>query len=436
MDTLEDRLREELRSPRYELPLESDRLLAGISWRSRRRTSMTVGAAALTVLLALGGAVVVRAGQSRLPTDHRLAGAVEASRSAVDVEFLDENRGYAVVLDCTAGLSKAQSRCHYELGSSVDGGQRWTYRAVPTARFSRASINNSVRLEAFKTGQLVLDYIGAGFEADSEAATRRWASADGGRSWQQRSVVPTGQVDTVPPGAKVLVGCDNPTRCVRVLLVLRPDGTMSRLGSAVPHGLEAGDFADGTVPSTMASDGSVWLSSAGSPAWVAVSRDRGRSWRRSELPISAFPVYLSTSAGSTTYVWTQDSLAVEHRAGLHHTNEVRLYRTTDDGRTWTKITLPGGDNVGDNVDVSAVARPDGGALLFDDSSDRLYEIGPRGAKFDRITGFRASQLAGALTANTLRDAGGRYLLDGYGDDVGNVLLTSADGHSWRRLSLD
>jgi hypothetical protein len=46
-----------------------------------------------------------------------------------------------------------------------------------------------------------------------------------------------------------------------------------------------------------------------------------------------------------------------------------------------------------------------------------------------------SQLAGALTANTLRDVGGRYLLDGYGEDVGNVLLTSADGHRWQRISL-
>jgi len=422
MDTLEDRLREELRSPRYELPLESDRLLAGVSW-SRRRRSMTLGAAALTVLVAAGGAVAVRGENGAQPPAGRPAGAVPASRVAADVDFLDETRGHVVVVDCTAGRSKALSKCHYELGTSVDGGQRWTYRMLPTPRFNQSrESHNSAQVEAFATGQLVLNFNNTGSWNGADTTTHRWHSADGGRTWQPRPTAPTGQVDAAPVGAKLVVGCDDPGECGRRSLhVLRPDGTMTRL-RPVPSGPKAEDFSHSTVRSTMAADGSVWLSAPGSPPWIAVSRDRGRTWLRSELPGSALPVDLSTSAGPTTYVLARDLSA--RQAGF--------YRTTDDGRTWTKLALPGGDNVG----VAAVSRPDGGALLFDDVTNRLYEIGPTGTTFEQVTSFRASQLSGALTANTLTDAGGRYLLDGADGGDSNVRLTSADGHRWQSISLD
>jgi hypothetical protein len=330
-----------------------------------------------------------------------------------DLDFADARHGYALWGRCTNGRDY---RCERKLLVTEDG-VTWTARGFALNELA-APDRLSGRIVALGSGRLMV--------TDLDAAARtRFHSADSGQSWRVVPLRPTRTVEEIPPDSVLETHCietvHDMTECRRRRLVITLADTGERVWLATPPALTQ------PLPESRPADDGSWWVSGRDPAtgrWtVAVSRDAGRSWSLSALPVPSGLVLeslSSTGSGPNRYVlatgWLND--AVEPR------NLVAIFRSTDGGGRWTQ-TWHGDGQAPRTLGGAAVVTADGGLFVAPEDVGAGYRSVDGGASFTpvldgpRLTSVRRTR-AGFLAVASDRPAG-HY-------------LTSPDGVHWTPVS--
>lgn len=302
------------------------------------------------------------------------------------LSFVDQQRGFALVSTCVPGGAD----CVHALAATTDGGRTWRSSAIPWGPADDSS--DSARLYVFDAHRLVLD-------ADQDGH-RRWRSADAGLTWQAVADPGNRKVAAAPAGSMVVVedpdywgGAGGP------LFALSPNGT----GHWLAH--QPADMDDLDGDPTTGPDGTVWLTGGrnGAAQWVAVTRDRGRTWRRWTSPAIATGACLLAVPGGSAYL------------GCVGDSAPAVYRSTDGGRTWRAMAAPAGWS------TLAVA---GSAPLCTGEKGTVYRLSGGGAFAAVAAAPLATALASAGTYAVLVAGGGTAL----------HYFVSSDGAAWREIT--
>lgn len=251
---------------------------------------------------------------------------------------------------------------------------------------------------------------------------RTWFTADAGRTWQRGTTRPTGGTATVPDGAPLLTQClkvgSDDHECVRnrLLTVLPATGEHRVLSAGPPlHGIlsPAGDitrnalFVAGEDPET------------GLPA-LAVSEDRGRTWRTTRMTDAADGRPPFVVAGPSALYAVQPG-QLPAREGVKN-GLVALHRSSDGGNTWTRVW-----SYRKGVEPLSVL----GLVAADDHSLTVY--GERGVwrSTDGARTFEGTRGAGPA-GSVRRTPIGWLWTDSYGNGAHRI---SADGVHWHGFRL-
>jgi hypothetical protein len=419
MDRVEEMLRNELRSPGYELPLDSSSVLSSVRRRRRRRE---VAAAAIAVIVVAG---LVWTGFNTLDgrADHNSLKPAEVPSAGIPTDippspgwkpgnklkwmtFTSANRGHVVVLTCGANY-----RCRYRLGTTNNGGTSWRYARLPIPE-SSAVEEVSLDMQVFADGGIMVAYD----RLLPESGGKRLYTRDDGRSWQERPYDPQSTIEVAPPNAHVS-WCLRDSWCKHSAFVaLLPDGRAAWLGPRVPQGLAAADILSGRGPYSGA-DGSLWYAGATNhnKPWVAVSRDRGRRWTKTNLPVpGGWDVRVETRDGVIAYAMVRTTADAKRDV---------LLRTADGGKTWHKLQLPepGKHDPSTSGMLGMAVALDGGVFVSAQYMP-LNRSRPDG------TGFVV--VPGAAMGADLELEGERLVVNRY---TGGAIYTSADGEHWQPL---
>ena len=262
-------------------------------------------AAVVGLVVAMGAVLAVLRPWRTLPRGLRLV-------SLSSADFADARHGYLLLGDCT------DETCQAWVAVTADGGRSWSGTAVPGFTFARTRVLVDGGTQVGEGWQGILRYELHALDATRavidgfDSPSKRWFTADAGRSW---AAVPTAPVETV---AEVPAGAGAFQRSQFVLL----DGRSATL--ATPPPLPAGVMWPGTLREMV--DGSLWIQHDNR---VYRSRDRGRTWAElfwpDGLPASGSQYVVEPTDGRTLYV-------VEPRDG-------RVWRSADDGRHWDSLGL-------------------------------------------------------------------------------------------------
>jgi len=326
--------------------------------------------------------------------------------STLAVRFADARHAFALTGACRRGPAVT---CSYELRSSSDGGRTWQTRPAPLIPVAAEAGFSADLTTLGPRSVLIVD------------RGRRWFSTDAGRSWRAVRLSSGRTVPEVPPGATLVGSCPPgfaaTAGCDRPVAALDPR-TGQRSGLASQPRLLA---ASATDRATTARDGSLWISGiqAGKPA-IAVTRDRGRSWRTVPLAAPTTPligVSVLTHDGRTVYAFVR----ARAPAGVTVKNSLAaIWRATDGGASWHRVRprFPGAQP----DSALGLALLPGGRLLvtteeFDRANLRYSDDG--GRQFVRSPGP-------APSLGWIEEVDGRYTASGTHGDF----FTSTDGIRW------
>ena len=322
-----------------------------------------------------------------------------------DVEFLDADRGFALVADCQV------TQCQQlTVASTADGGLTWALYLPPTPL--PAGRKAVPELLAFGPDELVLTY------------PEPYYSADGGNRWLPARPSPPQPVALIPQGAQLRV---------------RPAASGGCAGGVVEVWVfEYGHRGDLAVQppidpcwtnGTPAADGAFWVGGTdrrtGAPA-LAVTRDRGKTWQVPALAGSAG----GAPAGSWAQVSTLGAYAYAVVVGPDgHLGSI--YRSVDQGGRFTR-TRDGGAPMTPPSTLSGEVVPMlDGRLLVAGTDGRWYISDDDGATFQksRIGPRQEMPLVGRL----VRTRAGYVALDLF---TAGWAAYSSDGATWRKLHLN
>ncbi|MFE9764979.1 WD40/YVTN/BNR-like repeat-containing protein [Streptomyces sp. NPDC005808] len=255
----------------------------------------------------------------RIPSSPDLPGVPHA------VDFASDAGGFALFTEC------GKARCRQHVAVLDKGADSW--------RLGRSPLADLPGGRGITAGLMVL---GPGRALITEGSLalpdRTWFTDDGGHTWRRGSVAPSGTTPEVPEEGVLAQDCSrldeegNNCEASRLLVVLPGSGRFEVLanqpplaGVLRPAGQTAGGllFASGTDPSS------------GLPA-LAVSEDRGRTWRPARLTDSdkhGWGIRV-VSSGDVLYAIQSGSLPAEEgvKNGLR-----ALHRSTDGGHTWERV---------------------------------------------------------------------------------------------------
>lgn len=330
MTSLRERFDDAVASPSPP-SLPSGEEVYATAWRRRRvrnrLASAVVGGCTVVivaVLVTAGGrdrgtptpavSDAATAGPSALPTATANARPYFSDGFVQEAVATDLNHLYAVQLRCA---SEDSSSCVGVLYGSDDGGHTWTERKR----------DNPYQLQDLAPG-----VIGAAFPSGRNAAWR--FSTDGGRNWKDLKSS-SGTIPAVPHGGWATCREDNQgvAQCA-VYGVNVQTGAQKKLATQpptiIPTGVNqapagAGLWVSGYVPQV-------------NRVGVSVSRDDGRTWSthvfgqdEADYPqdINNESVGIATVDGTTAY-------AVVSIVTNNGQNQLRVYRTSDNGQTWQR----------------------------------------------------------------------------------------------------
>ncbi|MFJ2829183.1 WD40/YVTN/BNR-like repeat-containing protein [Streptomyces sp. NPDC087263] len=342
----------------------------------------------------------------RIPSSPDLPGVPHA------VGFASDATGFALLAEC------GKAPCRQHVAVLDKGADSWRLGRSPLADVT-GSFGITAGLVVLGPGRALIT------EGWLPAPDRTWFTDDGGRTWLRGSVAPSGTTPEVPEGGALVHDCSRLDKegsnceASRLLVVLPDTGRFAILanqpplaGRLSPAGQTAGGllFASGTDPSS------------GFPA-LAVSEDRGRTWRTAPLTSSDKQGWgiRVVSSGDVLYAVQSGGLPAEEgvKNGLR-----ALHRSTDGGHTWERVWRYRKGVQPLSTLSDPVAAADGSLTIH--GEDGVWRSTDGGRSFE---GARGSQgLGGSVTVTPLGYLAG----DSFG--VGSYRI-SADGIHWHSFVL-
>jgi hypothetical protein len=371
--------------------------LSEVAGRARQRTVRRRVLGAIAAVLVVSAAVPVL---RSLPTGTQAGEQGTPARSTYDVDFADADHGYAL-----RGMCRGSSNgCEFTLLATSDGGRTWQRRTLPPPA-SKISNYFNATLYVLSPDEVVIDR-----PAEPNWETRRIYSDDGGRDWRVAEPWYAPDFAPVPENGVLTVSCSTDligTDMCAVIGTIQPDtGTMVR----VP---EQPKLTSGRLGTTATAGGQLWVVGRKENAgWtVAVSGDSGRTWTTTVLDVPGIP--------------TTDRWAVVERNGVMYLTAgttydlLAVWRSTDDGTTWTRTWAGTGTNWLPSPAGSAIAAGDGSLIVSDGRS--TYVSTDQGVTFRRT---------GDAAPGTIRWTRAGYLRSGSGG-----FALSTDGVKWRSFEV-
>ncbi len=365
----------------------------------------------LAVVAALVGWNLLGAGSGRTPpaalpaapTELPPAQSFGAPDQASQLTFADASHGFLVQAVCSR--PNADRTCPRRVLATADGGRSWESRpllpalAAPYQTFAVLSAEELLFVDDAGLGSVV-------------------RSGDGGRSWQQQPVRLAGPAPVGPGGlvvARVSADCAD-TRCPSALAWIDPASWQLHPMPAQPDSTGA-DYVQASPP---APDGDqVAVAGSQTSATISVSTDAGSSWNSAPLPfalaagqrLKAVRVY--AAGGGRAYAFLQ----VYGQVGLA---AAYGFRTDDGGLSWVDLDFA----------RQTVWAPSGvlsGELISTDLPGRTYLSDRGGTEW-----AEAGPLPGPAFLSQSRPDGA-VLATLVSDTARETYYVSTDGRSWSPL---
>ncbi len=280
-----------------------------------------------------------------------------------DVSFVNDTTAFAVLRQCSAAVTDAFG-CARRLLATTDGGTTWNgLRPLP------AMAQGHDHLLALSAEELML------LDLDTLADVVR--STDGGRSWVRLPVDRAGPLPVTPSGVLVLGGpvvCT--VQCAPTTVGWFDPATLRVHPLPAQPSAEELSRSQTTAVTTVGADivvGGTTLTGA----YVAVSRDRGRTWSQDRLDPALDPGFAVTRAqvraagDGRVYAFVQAHDRAQGSATYG-------YRSDDGGVGWQRLPL-----VRWAFDWPPPAVV-GGELLVTDESGRVFGSSAGGTSWTEV----------------------------------------------------
>ncbi len=380
---------------------------AGVAGRARQRTMRRRVVGAIVAVLVVSVAVPVL---RSLPSGEQAADQQPQVRPTYSVDFADADHGYALRGEC----AKAREDCEFTLLATSDGGRSWANRNLPESNNPVGSYFTS-SLVVLGPDVLVLD---RPFKRDDQlglSGYERLRSDDGGRTWQELpQVYKTDGVLPIEPLAKLAtcIGASRDYSCGRVVSV-HPATGLSALVPAQPALVDP-------IPGWDATADGKWWTFGRDPVThrraLGVSVDGGRSWSTSALDVPG------TVAPGQYAVVERNGVMYATLSGAYDQGFTTLavFRSTDDGKSWTRTWRV--------TDTDRMSRVAGTPVVAADG--RLILPSATGTTMSSRDGGHTFEVADHQLTGTVQWTHGGYLLHGR-----DGFALSQDGLTWRRFSV-
>ncbi len=321
--------------------------LAHVAARARQRTTRR--------RTQLGAVAAVVAVSVAVPVLRALPGEQEPAKPplpdsmTIQLDFADADHGYALGSDCPV----PEGSCTLTLFATADGGRTWERRSVPDGG-ERYSLGDVTVLGA---DRVVLDRV---------SGNQQWArvvSDDGGRTWRDASAAAAAPPAPIPDGAwlqSVCVGDDQDAAGCRLGV-----GAVSRDPARVAPAPAQPPLIEPVFGRQATEGGHYWAAGVArsSGHWaISVTSDGGRSWQTTRVSLPGEPAMVDpwsvVENGDVMYATVQGSIA-KGPYGL-----LAVFRSTDGGATWTNTWRATPTTVLQAMLGSAVATDDGRLLVY------------------------------------------------------------------------
>jgi hypothetical protein len=321
-----------------------------------------------------------------------------------EVDFADAGHAYALGSDCL----DAGGSCALALFASADGGRTWEERPLPDGG-ERYEVGE---LSVQAADRVVVDRV----TVDGQRVARV-LSADGGRTWRSVAVGALAEAAPLPDGAwveGVCVGAEDDGGCRMGVGTLSPDGTRLVPAPAQPPLVEP------QIGRSATRDGHLWAAGIDrrTGGWaLSVSGDGGAGWSTTPVPVPGEPsmndAWAVVEADGVLWATLQGSIA-KGPYGL-----LAVFRSTDGGATWTTTWRATAGTVLQAALGDPVATSDGRLLVYSAAT------GTHETRDGRTFTKARTQLLGPVTWTR-----GGYVAKGDRD-----FAVSADGIGWRRFTI-
>lgn len=378
--------------------------LSQVADRARQRTvrrRMQIGAIVAVVLVSVA-VPLLRA----LPDASPPAKPPRADSSVTyRVDFANASRGYALRSDC----QDPDGPCAFALLATVDSGQTWQPRKLPVDNGHYSSA------ELLLQGPDVLLYYPLPSDDDA-TIVKQFLSADAGRTWLELVGGSAGPPTAIPEGALLSQVCvPNGDECAAGV------GMWSGVGNQMLPALTQPGLDELSIGDTATAGGRFWAAGFDpvTGKWaVSVTSNGGVTWATTPLDLTGKP-----RLNRAWSVVERDGVMYTTVEGTISTGPVELlavFRSTDDGVSWTRTWQAAGDQRLPAVMGSPVATADGGLLVYS-TTEGTFE------STDGQTFTKASrQLPGPVT----------WTRAGYLAQVrAGTYELSRNGSSWRRFEV-
>ncbi|MFD3498858.1 exo-alpha-sialidase [Streptomyces sp. NPDC058678] len=383
-----------------------------------------LGVLALTTACGDAGAGGRAPGKAEF-TPPRIPSARELPGFVAGIGFASDGSGFALLAEC------GKTRCRQRVAVLDRGADAWRLARSPLPDVT-GDLGITAGLVVLGPGRALLT------DGTWPPPDGTWFTGDAGRNWRRGSSEPSGSTAVVPEGGALVEDClrtdpeGNGCERSRLVAVLPDTGEYKALagqppleGAVRPAGAVAPEAESGLVGASaeelLFASGSD--PGSGRPA-LAVSEDRGRSWRLSRLPGTAehgSGVHVVGVARSTLLYAVRPGLPPDEddvKNGL-----LALYRSTDGAHTWERVWKHRKGVEPRSSLGTPVAAADGSLTVHGEAGAWRSVDGGRS-----FTGSGSRGLAGSVTRTPL----GYLWSDSFG--AGSFRI-SADGVHWASFEL-
>jgi len=392
--------------------------------RQRGRVRLAAAVAVAVAVTAVAGTAALAINRAG-PRPPDVGATSTAPPEPADVVHVVEYSGDGVHLYVTKGWCEPGD-CPAGLYASDDGGRHWDRRTLPSDDTNPMG-PTVVGPRTLVASVLKPDPSGTPVPFLPEISFRLHVSTDGGRTWRPTGTSTT-PIQAVPAGQRLL-------ECITIELAdpctvetLDAAGRVAPLAEQPPIDVL-------WVQHFLPADAGLWVSGVDratlKPA-LAVSRDRGRSWKVSVFSAAA-PVQVengNVGVGNLPELFTADGrTAYVMQTRVMGTDVPMIYHTVNGGETWRLI------HDGERVESFSFVTRDGAHVLMEQTGDGVVarRASHNGAAYQpaRLFGLPGS---GGLTAPPTPLGSGRgYIARSESDP--DALYVSDDGWTYRRLEL-